>query len=316
MPNQRLLVNSIVLQEARISSEIENIVTTNDALYRAVASPDEAVDPQTKEVLRYREALWHGFERIQNRPIGTNLCVELVSEIRGVQMEVRRVPGTTLKNQEGGVVYTPPMGEDLIRKKLGNLADYIHSDDGPDPLIRMAVMHYQFEAIHPFTDGNGRTGRILNILYLLEAGLLDWPVLYLSGYIFKHRSAYYAGLRAVTEKQEWESWVLFMLKAVEETARQTLTRVNKILESMNETAEKVKAELPKIYSKDLIEVIYNNPYCRIQFIEEAGLGSRLTASQYLNRLADIGILKAVKVGRSRYYINDRLLGILATTGDE
>ncbi len=271
MPNQRILVNGIVLQEARLSSEIENIVTTTDELYRAAASPEELTDPQTKEVLRYREALWQGFQRIKQRPLCTNLFLEIVSEIRGVEMEVRRVAGTTLKNQAGEIVYTPPLGEDLIRERLHNLEDYIHGDDGVDPLIRLAVMHYQFEAIHPFTDGNGRTGRIVNILYLVERGLLEWPVLYLSEYILSNKAQYYAGLRAVTERQEWEPWILFMLKAVEQTAQQMFERVSRIVDLMEATAAKVRAELPKVYSKDLIEVIYANPYCKIKFLEQSGL---------------------------------------------
>lgn len=311
IPNQAVLVSGIVLQEARLSSEIENIVTTSDELYRAAASPEDVTDPQTKEVLRYREALWHGFGKLNDRPLSTNLFVEIVSEIRGVQMEIRRVPGTALKNQRGEVIYTPPTGEPLLREMLKNLEDFLLKDEGPDPLIRLAVMHYQFEAIHPFTDGNGRTGRILNILYLVERGLLDWPVMYLSQYILRNKIEYYRGLRAVTEEGAWEAWILFMLRAIEETAKETQLKVNRILNLMNETVERVKSELPKVYRKDLIEAIYRNPYCKIRFLEESGLGNRQTVSNYLKKLSDIGVLRPLKVGREMYYINDALLGALS-----
>ena len=311
IPNQAVLVSGIVLQEARLSSEIENIVTTSDELYRAAASPEDVTDPQTKEVLRYREALWYGFHSLEARPLNTNLFVEMVSQIRGVQMEIRRVPGTTLKKQDGEVIYTPPMGEHLLRELLGNLEKFIHADEGPDPLIRLAVMHYQFEAIHPFTDGNGRTGRILNILYLVEKGLLDWPVMYLSQYILSHKIGYYRGLRAVTEEGAWEPWILFMLRAVEETAKETQGRVLRILDLMEKTTGRVKTELPTIYSKDLIEAIYRNPYCKIRFLEENGLGHRQTVSGYLKKLAQIGVLRPLKIGRELYYINDDLLAALS-----
>jgi Fic family protein len=311
IPNQAVLVSGIVLQEARLSSEIENIVTTSDELYRAAASPEDVTDPQTKEVLRYREALWYGFHSLPHRPLNTNLFVEMVSQIRGVQMEIRRVPGTTLKTQTGEVIYTPPMGESLLREKLGNLETFIHAEGGPDPLIRLAVMHYQFEAIHPFTDGNGRTGRILNILYLVERGLLDWPVMYLSQYILSHKKEYYRGLRAVTEEGAWETWVLFMLRAIEQTAKETQGRVTRILNLMDTTKDRVKVELPKIYSKDLIESIYRNPYCKIKFLEEGGLGNRQTVSGYLKKLSEIRVLRPLKVGREMYYINDDLLKALS-----
>ncbi len=313
MPNQSILLNGIVLQEARLSSEIENIVTTTDELYRAVASPEEVTDPQTKEVLRYREALWAGFRRVQDRPLCTNLFLEIVSAIRGVQMEIRRVPGTNLKNKAGDVVYTPPLGEDLIRTKLENLERYIHEEGGPDPLIRLAVMHYQFEAIHPFTDGNGRTGRIVNILYLVEKGLLKSPVLYLSHYILQNKAEYYAGLRGVTERGEWEPWILFMLRAVEHTAQQTLAKVSRIVDLMECTANEVRNRLPKIYSKDLIEVIFKNPYCRIHFLEDSGLGNRQTVSGYLKKLSEINVLRPLKVGREVYYINDPLVTALSNS---
>ncbi len=311
VPNPRILINGIVLQEARLSSEIENIVTTIDELYRAAANGDSATDAPTKEVLRYREALWHGFEQIQKRPLSTNLAIAIVGIIRELQMDVRKVPGTALKNSAGEIVYTPPEGEALIRDKLGNLEKFIHAEDGLDPLVKLAVMHYQFEAIHPFSDGNGRTGRILNVLYLVEKGLLDLPVLYLSHYILGHKADYYRGLRNVTESAQWEEWILFMLRAVEETARGTCDKVQSILKLMEATAERVHKEQPGIYSKDLIEVIYSNPYCRIRFLEEARIAKRQTASTYLRKLAAMKILKPVKAGREMYYINQALLRVLS-----
>ncbi|WP_337957950.1 Fic family protein [Simplicispira suum] len=202
IPNQGVLINSIVLQEARLSSEIENIVTTNDELYRADADADAdgKTDPHTKEVLRYRQALNFGFGQLKQRPLATNLFIDIVRTIKQVDFGVRKVPGVALRNAAKEVVYTPPVGEAVIREKLANLEQFIHAQDDLDPLVKMAVLHYQFEAIHPFEDGNGRTGRIVNLLYLVEQGLLDIPVLFLSRYILAHKSGYYQGLRGVTEQ--------------------------------------------------------------------------------------------------------------------
>lgn len=310
IPNQDMLIRSIVLQEARLSSEIENIVTTNDELYRADADPDGKTDPHTKEVLRYRQALYHGLVAMGQRPLSTNLFVEIVGMIKQGDLGIRAVPGTALKNEAGEVVYTPPVGEALIRDKLGNLEQFIHADDDIDPLIKMAVMHYQFEAIHPFPDGNGRTGRILNLLYLVDRKLLDIPVLFLSRYIIAHRPAYYEGLRRVTEEGAWENWILFMLRAIEETARQTFDQVQAILALMEEIRARVQDQAPAIYSKDLIEVIFRHPYTKIQFVVDAGIAKRQTASSYLQTLAGLGILSEEKIGREKYYINDALLKAL------
>jgi Fic family protein len=311
VPNPRILINGIVLQEARLSSEIENIVTTSDELYRAAANGDGVTDTHTKEVLRYREALWHGFEQIKKRPLCANLSIDIVGIIRQVQMDVRRVPGTALKNPSNEIVYTPPEGESLIRDKLSNLEKFIHAEDGTDPLVKLAVMHYQFESIHPFSDGNGRTGRILNVLYLVDKGLLDMPVLYLSHYILRNKAAYYTGLRNVTEAAKWEEWILFMLRGIEDTAQETCALVDRILNLMAETAERIRAEQPGVYSKDLIEVIFSNPYCRIRFLDEAKIAKRETASGYLKKLAGMGILTPMKVGREMYYVHDALLQILS-----
>lgn len=310
IPNQGVLINSIVLQEARLSSEIENIVTTNDELYRADADPEGKTDPHTKEVLRYRQALNFGFRELANRPLTTNLFIDIVRIIKEVELGVRRVPGTALKNAHGEVIYTPPEGEVIIRDKLSNLEQFIHAEDELDPLVKMAVMHYQFEAIHPFEDGNGRTGRILNLLYLVEHGLLDIPVLFLSRYIIANRAEYYEGLRGVTERQEWEAWVLYMLRAVESTAQQTFDQVTRIRELMEQVREQVQRQAPAIYSKDLIEVIFKQPYTKIQFLVDSGIAKRQTASTYLQTLASLGLLRPNKQGREMYYINDALFAEL------
>ncbi len=310
IPNQEMLIQSVVLQEARLSSEIENIVTTNDELYRADADPESKTDPQTKEVLRYRQALYAGFNALKKRPLTTNLFIEIVQIIKAIDLGIRKTTGTALKNHTGETIYTPPEGEGVIRDKLSNLEAFIHADDDLDPLVKMAIMHYQFEAIHPFEDGNGRTGRILNILYLVDRGLLDIPVLFLSRYIIEHKSNYYEGLRRVTEEQHWEQWILFMLRAVEVTAQQTFEQVSRILELMEQVQQKVQQEANSIYSKDLIEVIFRHPYTKIQFLVDANIAKRQTASNYLQILSDLKILRPSKQGREIYYINDALFEAL------
>lgn len=306
IPNQGMLINSITLQEARLSSEIENIVTTNDELYRADADADGKADPHTKEVLRYRQALHHGFDALKVRPLTTNLFIEIAQLIKQADIGIRAIPGVALKNG-ADVVYTPPVGESVIRDKLSDLERYIHVDDGVDPLIKMAVLHYQFEAIHPFPDGNGRTGRILNLLYLVQQDLMDVPVLFLSRYIIANKSDYYLGLQKVTEEHDWENWVLFMLRAVESTSQQTFDQVKRVLAIMEGVRERVQREAFGIYSKDLIEVIFRHPYTKIQFLVDANIAKRQTASTYLQALAGLGVLREHKVGREKYYINDALL---------
>lgn len=310
IPNQSILINGLILQEARLSSEIENVVTTNDELYQAAADEQAVRDPQTKEVLRYREALWYGFHALQERPLSTNLIVDLARIIKQTNIGIRRVPGTKIANASGEIIYTPPEGETTIRDKLANLERFIHAEDELDPLVKMAVVHYQFEAIHPFVDGNGRTGRILNILFLVEKGLLDMPVLYLSYYILRHRNAYYEGLQRVTEQSTWQEWVLYMLSAIEDTAQRTRRKILRIRELMQVAQERVRQEAPKVYSKDLIELIFENPYCKIRFLENAGLAKRQTASVYLQTLENLGLLRGRKIGREAYYINDALMQVL------
>jgi len=233
-----------------------------------------------------------------------------VQIIKAIDLGIRKTTGTALKNQAGETIYTPPEGESIIRDKLSNLEQFIHADDDLDPLVKMAVIHYQFEAIHPFEDGNGRTGRILNILYLVDKGLLDIPVLFLSRYIIEHKNSYYEGLRQVTEEQRWEAWILFMLRAVEVTAQQTFEQVSRIRELMEQVRQKVQQEANSIYSKDLIEVIFRHPYTKIQFLVDANIAKRQTASNYLQTLSDLKILRPSKQGRDIYYINDALLEAL------
>ncbi len=256
IPNQALLVDSLILQEAKASSEIENIITTDDALFKAFTAKTKQVDPATKEVLRYREALWEGYNTLKKRPLlSTNLFVAVVQTITGNQAGIRRTPGTAIKNTATGeIIYTPPEVESVIRDKLKNLEDFIHASDNIDPLIKLALVHYQFEAIHPFSDGNGRTGRVVNILFLIQHGLLSLPVLYLSKSIIERKSDYYRLLRQVTEKEKWEPWVLYMLDAVEDTAAFTRERILAIRDLMLETMERARRELPsRVYSKELIE---------------------------------------------------------------
>lgn len=314
IPNQGVLINAIVLQEAKLSSEIENVVTTNDELYRAFADSGQTADPQTKEVLHYSEALWHGYELLKkkNRLLTTNLFIELFQIVKQTTEGIRKGGGTKLANPgTKKIIYTPPEGENVLRDKLANLEKFIYADDELDPLIKLAVLHYQFEAIHPFSDGNGRTGRIINILYLLDRGLLDTPVLYLSRYIIENKDGYYRALRKVTETGAWEPWVLYMLEGVEETARWTRGRILAIKDMMSKTAETVRKRAPKIYSKDLVEIVFRQPYSKIKFLEEMGIGNRQTASAYLRELEKIGVLRGVKKGREIYYLNGKFLDLLA-----
>ncbi|MGI4788573.1 MAG: Fic family protein [Janthinobacterium lividum] len=313
IPNQSVLVRMIGLQEAKLSSEIENIVTTNDELYRAFADETGKTDPPTKEVLRYNDALWYGIDQMKSgRPLCTSLFEEIVQIITQNMAGVRRTPGTAIVNDKTKtIIYTPPDGEKVIRDKLAALEGFLHGADDLDPLVKMAVLHYQVEAIHPFSDDNGRTGRILNILYLISMGLLDVPVLYLSGYVIEHKSEYYTGLRQVTEQNAWEDWTLFMLRGIEATARATRQRIQSIRTLMQETSDKVRIDLPKIYSKDLIEVLFAQPYCKIRFLEDAGIAKRDAASKYLRQLSQIGVLAPIPFGRDIYYLNKPFLDLLA-----
>jgi Fic family protein len=312
LPNQDVLINTIPLLEARASSEIENIVTTTDQLFR-YAQPDREslADPATKQALRYRAALRRGVELLKKRPLMTSTTVQVCRTLLGVNLDIRRVPGTALVNQgTGKVVYTPPEGESHLRSLLANWEKFLHDGEELDPLIRMAVAHYQFEAIHPFTDGNGRTGRILNLLFLMEQDLLELPVLYLSRAIIGKKADYYRLLLAVTTRDAWEDWILFMLRAVAETAKWTTERIYAIRRLMQETAEYVKSEASAVYSRELVELIFVQPYCRIRNVVEAGIAERQTAAVYLKQLVGAGVLQEVKVGREKLFINPRLMRLL------
>ena len=281
IPNPAILINTIPMLEARASSGIENIVTTADRLFQASTDERASTDPATKEALRYRTALRRGSELLAGRPVSTNLAVDVCTVLRGIDTGIRRIPGTALRNQATGApVYTPPEGEDLLRDLMTNWERFLHAADDLDPLVRMAVGHYQFEAIHPFEDGNGRTGRILNLLFLVEQGLLRRPILYLSGAIIRSKADYYRQLLDVTTAERWEPWILYMLRAVEETARWTTGKITGLRELMRATAGFVREQEPKIYSRELIDVIFEQPYCRISNVVAAGIARRQTASEY------------------------------------
>jgi Fic family protein len=310
LPNQGLLINLLPLMEAKDSSEIENIVTTSDRLFQ-FAQEDSHADPMTKEALRYRTALREGFEQIAQRPLCTNTAVEICSTIKAVQMDIRKVPGTTLLNQATGeIIYTPPVGEAEIRNLLSNWESFLHQQDDIDPLIKMAIAHYQFEAIHPFTDGNGRTGRVLNILHLIEQNLLSLPILYLSRHIVQHKNDYYRLLLNVTQTGEWEPWILFMLKAVEESAKWTSGKIAAVRKLLEHTTEIIRVALPKLYSYELVALIFEQPYCRISDLVTRDLAKRQTASVYLKQLCDIGVLKEFPVGKEKLFAHPKLIQLM------
>jgi Fic family protein len=315
LPNQSILINAIPLQEAKLSSEIENIVTTQDELYKAALDDGISTDPQTKEVLRYRTALRYGFESLSKKGFSIQLICDVCSILRSVGVKFRDVGddvaiGNPLTQH---IRYTPPSGGPILHEKLKNLEQFLLLPEkhGLDPLVRMAVAHYQFEAIHPFLDGNGRSGRILNILYLIHSGLLRIPVLYLSRYIIRTKNDYYNLLRNVTEKSDWESWILYILKGVEETALWTTGRIEAIRRLFDETVILCKEKASRVYSKELVELIFSQPYCKISFLTEAGIAKRQSASAYLKELEQIGILRGEKRGRETIYKHPALIDILA-----
>ncbi len=311
IPNQKILINTLILNEARDSSEIENIITTKDKLYQAFTAKMEIPDPATKEVMRYREALWAGYNELKNRNVLTvKTILEVHKILAGNNSGIRKVPGTNLQNETTKeVIYTPPENYEIIAKKLKNLEEFINTENKYDPLIKLAVIHYQFEAIHPFSDGNGRVGRILNVLYLIYEDLLKLPILYLSSYIINNKSDYYKLLLKVTKNNEWEKWILYILNAVEQTAKDTIEVVNKIEKLFDETIEEVKEKLPNIYSKELIEILFHQPYCKILYLTENRIAKRQTASEYLKALEDIGILESKKVGKEKLFLNKKLYNL-------
>ena len=312
IPNQAVLINAIPLQEAKLSSEIENIVTTQDALFQAALDESRVTDPATKEVLRYRSALSRGFDSVRSEPFRLRLLEELCGVLQNVKVKFRAADGVYIGNPAAKTItYTPPVGPAVMRAKLKNLEAFILGEDDLDPLVRMAVVHYQFEAIHPFLDGNGRTGRILNILLLIHAGLLRIPVLYLSRHLIQHKAEYYRLLRGVTERGEWEQWLLFILTGVEETATWTTGRILAIRDLFDQTLARCRAKLPpKVYSKELVELVFAQPYSKIQFLVDAGIARRQTASEYLQELEKLGILQGEKQGREVIYKHPALLKVL------
>lgn len=313
IPNQSMLVRALLLQEARLSSEIENIVTTSDALYEALSRDAWEGHPHVKEVLRYSDAVWHGLSALKDgKLLTTKLFIELASIIKDTPMRLRSEGGTRIGNSATGEVhYTPPVGADLLEKLLDNVSDYFYLDNDVDPLVKLAVTHYQFEAIHPFHDGNGRTGRVLNVLWLVDQGLLESPVLYMSRAILQNKSDYYRGLRAVTEQARWEEWILYVLDVVRETADDTRRRIERIHEAFLSDADLVRHREPKIYSRELLELVYSQPYTRIQFLESAGIAKRQTASVYLKTLSHLGILEASRSGQNTLFLNRKLLTLLS-----
>jgi len=281
------------------------------------AQVEGQADPATKEALRYRTALRQGFHSLAEKPLCTSTAVEICRTLKGVAMDIRRTPGTQLVNDRTGeVIYTPPEGENILRDLLANWERFLHNETELDPLIRMAVGHYQFEAIHPFIDGNGRTGRVINILYLIQEGLLSLPILYLSRHIITRKADYYRLLLDVTRHQAWEEWVIFMLEAVAETANWTTAKINAIRKLADHTSEYVQACRPKIYRRELVDVIFEQPYCRIANLVEKNLAQRQAASRYLKDLVAIGVLQEVASGRDKLFIHPKLLQLVTRDSNE
>jgi len=304
IPNQAIMINSLVLQEAKDSSEIENIITTHDELFRANLDISDITN-EAKEVQNYRQALLKGFDLVQtNKLLLKKYIIDIQQELEQNDAGVRKQSGTVLKNaMTGEVVFTPPQDYETIQDLLDNLESYINNENDIDPLINMAIIHHQFESIHPFYDGNGRTGRIINILYLILKDLLDIPILYLSRYIINHKVDYYRLLQEVRTEDKWEEWILYMLDSVEQTSLETIELITDIHELMNETKEKIKNELPKMYSKDLVEILFMHPYTKIEFLVDELNVYRDTAGRYLKKLEAIGVVKTVKIKNTKYFIN-------------
>jgi len=315
IPNTAILINTLSLQEAKDSSAVESIITTHDELYKAELSFTGSMTPAAKEVRSYAEALLHGFDRVKSHSLLTcNDMIDIYQRIKRNNAGFRVTPGTTLKNDlTGEVVYEPPQSYDEIVGYMNNLERFINDNEvcDWDPLVKMCVIHHQFESIHPFSDGNGRTGRIINILYLVLQDLLDLPVLYLSRYIIKNKGEYYRLLQAVRDNQtEWENWILFILKGIEETSVETIALIKSIKELMMSYKHKIRDELTKIYSQDLLNNLFKHPYTKIDFICQDLQVTRPTAVSYLNQLVDAGILSKMKMGRDNFYLNVKLFDLL------
>lgn len=312
IPNKHILINAVMINESRDSSAIENIITTHDDLYRALSDASGA-SLVAKEVVSYRTALWQGYESVKAQEmITTNMIIEIQTIIEKNRAGIRRLPGTVLRNEQTGeTVYTPPVGEAEIRSLLSNLEKYINEDySDVDPLIKLAVIHYQFESIHPFYDGNGRTGRIINVLYLVLKGLLNSPILYLSSYIVRNKSAYYRLLQEVRTHGHWEEWIIYILTAIEETAKETLTLVKRINVEVELMSVEIEDRLPKIYSKELIDLLFYEFYTKTSYIENGLSVTRKTAANYLSTLEKEGFLSSEKIGKERIYQNKRLYDLV------
>jgi len=313
IPNQTMLVNAIALQEAKDSSEIENIITTQDELYKAIAINQSNLSPDISEVVNYRKAIFYGFDLVQKQGfLKVNDIVGIQQVLVGNTAGVRSVPGTVLKNDRTGeIVYTPPQDKAEILDLLSDFIKHYNAEQNEiSPLINMAILHYQLESIHPFYDGNGRTGRILNILYLLLNKLINIPILYLSSYIIQNKSDYYSFLNKTNRTGQWEDWILFMLKAVEVTALNTIEKILQIRQLLDSTIIKVQNKAPKIYTRELVELIFEQPYSKIEFVVDKLNVERKAASRYLRELEDIGILTSQKIGREILFINEDLIEIL------
>ena len=324
IPNERILISSLTLQEAKDSSEVENIVTTQDDLYRAGLDPShQFINAATKEVLFYREAINEGFRMVRNKDILTLNDIKHVQEILEQNTAgFRTTPGTQLKREnDGAVIYTPPQDGMAIVQYMSNLEQFINDDhlSQLDPLIKMAIIHHQFESIHPFYDGNGRTGRIINILYLVITGLLDLPILYLSRYITHNKGEYYRLIQAIRDKNtdnaaEWEAWILFMLKGVEVTAEDTISLVKNIGRLMAEYKNVIRPDFGSKYNHELLNGLFYHPYTKIDHVVANMQVSRQTASKYLDRIVALGLLKKEKMGKENYYINTRLMNLFIEFG--
>jgi len=312
IPNKHILLNAVMINEAKDSSAIENIITTHNDLYKAMSEASGA-SPAAKEVVNYRTALWRGYELVKDHDmLTTNMVIEMQGILEKNEAGIRKLPGTVLRNETTGeTIYTPPAGEALLRALLHNLEQYMNeTEDAVDPLIKLAVIHYQFESIHPFYDGNGRTGRIINVLYLVMKGLLDSPILYLSRYIIRNKSAYYRHLQSVRIHQEWEDWIIYMLAGVEETAKESLVLVKKINAELERMREEIRERLPKLYSMELVDLLFYEFYTKITYIEKGLSVTRKTAANYLSTLEKEGFLVSEKVGKERIYQNKRLYDLV------
>lgn len=311
MPNPTVLINTIPLLEAQASSEIESIVTTADDLFRHMEDEEAPQDTATRETLRYRTALHAGFRSVVDRGLTVGTAERVCSAIKGRGMQVRALPGTRIANPATGrTIYSPPEGRDVIVRKLSEWERFVHADDELDPLVRMAAAHYQFEAIHPFSDGNGRTGRILNVLMLVEAGLLRLPVLSLSRYLIQHKQDYYRLLNEVSASGAWEEWVSYVLRGVEETSRATVAKIGRIRLLQADFAREARATSRGGADAELLAVVFEQPYCRIATVMERCGVSRPTATKWLSELAAAGLVDDLKVGRDRLFVNRRFLDLL------